>query len=198
MKNKKVSIVVVVFVVLAMSVAGYFLLKPEKVVEEEELSLSSIKNITELATYECVYHNTAEYDDKGDYFWEGDSRLWIEYSGTVKLGIRADKIDMKVDGNKVTISLPQAEVLGQGSIDKDSLTEDSYFSEKGNIFAKDMDAEVEAKALANAQSEMEKEARSDTATLKAARERAKLLIENQIKKIGQAQGKEYKIEFVDA
>lgn len=37
-------------------------------------------------------------------WWNTDRRLWIEYTGIVKAGVDIDKIDMKVDGNTLTIS----------------------------------------------------------------------------------------------
>lgn len=67
--------------------------------------MQQIKSIGEFAVLECYYHNVAKSDTmKKVLWWNTDRRLWIEYTGIVKAGVDVEKIDMKVDGNTLTIS----------------------------------------------------------------------------------------------
>lgn len=106
--KKRISIYICVMM-LAFSFAGCTSEQSEK---KPEIELQQIKSIGEFAVLECYYHNVAKSDTmKKVLWWNTDRRLWIEYTGIVKAGVDIDKIDMKVDGNTLTISLPKAEIL---------------------------------------------------------------------------------------
>ena len=129
--KKRISIYLCVMM-LAFSFAGCTSEQSEK---KPEIELQQIKSIGEFAVLECYYHNVAKSDTtKKVLWWNTDRRLWIEYTGIVKAGVDVEKIDMKMDGNTLTISLPKAEILSC-KVDKDSLTEDSYVVEKHGLGA---------------------------------------------------------------
>ena len=65
------------------------------------LEQSQVRNIAELATLECYYHNVADYEDEetsGWLFWKKDTKFWIEHEGIVRMGVDAPKIKMKDAG----------------------------------------------------------------------------------------------------
>ena len=160
-----------------------------------EPKASQMKSICELATMECYYHNVAKSDTmKKVLWWNTDRRLWIEYTGIVKAGVDIDKIDMKVDGNTLTISLPKAEILSC-KVDKDSLTEDSYVVEKHGLGAGKITADIQTKTIRTAQENLKKAAKEDNELLSQAEERAKNLITDYVNRMGEATGETYEIKW---
>lgn len=156
--------------------------------------VSQMKTICELATMECYYHNVAKYteeDAEGFWLWKKDKHFWIEYSGVVKIGIDASQVAIEVKDDFVTITMPNAKVLNE-KVDAASLTKDSYIVDGKSA---DIDAEDETKAFRLAQENMVKAASEDTALLLRAQQRAQTLLEEYVRNIGNAVGKEYKIEW---
>lgn len=160
-----------------------------------EPKVSQMKSICELATMECYYHNVAKFKEEGTgfLFWgEKGKHFWIEYSGVVTLGVDVSLVTMEIEGNKVTVTLPEAKVLGC-KVDSDSLTEDSFIVAKtsGKI-----EAEDEIAAFDAAQSNLEETAANDKVLLASAQSRAQSLLEDYISNIGKAVGKQYSIQWV--
>ena len=160
-----------------------------------EPKVSQMKSICELAVMECYYHNVAKYkenDAEGFLWWKKDKHFWIEYSGVVKLGVDASLVSITIDGDTVSITMPEASVLSC-RVDSSSLSKDSY------IVAKDsaaVTAEDEVYAFAEAQQHLEDCAANDRALLLEAQQRAQALLEDYITNIGNAVGKEYTIRWV--
>ena len=162
-----------------------------------EPEISQIRNICNLATLECYFHNVAKSEKTAGtgitHLGEVNRSFWIEYTGTVKLGIDLNKIDMNVTENKVEITLPQAEVLGT-NIDTPTLNENSYIISQDSFFNKNkITAEEQITAIDEAQKKMEKTVSENTALLTSAQNRAKALIENYITQLGEAAGQTYTI-----
>ena len=85
---------------------------PEKIPEPE---ITKMRSICELATMECYYHNVAKfYEEKAESFlwFTKDKHFWIEYAGVVTIGIDASLVNVMVEDEKVTITMPPAKVLG--------------------------------------------------------------------------------------
>ena len=101
------------FVVLCLAVIMLFTACGKKGEEvTKELSITQMQTICELATLKCYYHNVAKLTkEKEVLWWDTSAELWIEYSGIVKLGVDIANLDMQVDGDQVTITMPKAEVL---------------------------------------------------------------------------------------
>lgn len=157
-------------------------------------SVSRVKSICDLSVMECYYHNVAKFNQKdaeGVLFWKKDKRFWVEYSGIVKVGVDASKVEMTINGTEVTITIPEAEVL-DSKVDSSSLNKDSYIVAKDSV-AVNADDEVEVFRVA--QEEMEKEASGDKALLAAAQQRAQQLLEDYVLNIGSAVGKNYSIKW---
>lgn len=162
--------------------------------KKKEPELSQMKAICELATMECYYHNVAKYyeeDAEGFFIFKKDKNFWVEYSGIVTLGIDATKLNIKIKGDVVEITMPEAVVL-DCKVDKDSLTKDSF------IIADDsakIQAEDQQKAFADAQNNMLDVASKDTVLLSNAQQRAQCLIEEYVENVGSVTGVDYKIEW---
>ncbi len=161
---------------------------------------TQIRSICELATLECYYHNVAKsvktagsgFTDIG----EKDRKFWIEYTGTAKIGIDMSKVCMKVEGTRVTVYLPNAELLSI-NIKEQDLNEDSYISSGDSWFNKNkITAEDQISAINNAQNEMKISVESNTALLLTAQSRAQDLIENYINLLGELSGISYEIQWI--
>lgn len=159
--------------------------------------VSQMQAICELSVMDCYYHNVAKfYDEDAEkfLFWTKDKEFWIEYSGIVRLGIDVSQVDIKVDGDTVTVSLPEAKVLGC-EVDSDSLSENSYIVANGSA---KITADDQTEAFAAAQQDMEQAAASDTALLTMARDRARQLLEDYIRNVSEAAEHPYTIVWEDA
>ena len=184
---------ILISAVLMLSLVACSNTEPDPV--DLEPDTSQMKAICELAVMDCYYHNVAKYelkDAEGFLWWTKDKNFWIEYSGVVTLGVDVSRVTVEVDGTKVTISIPAAEVLSC-TVDSSSLTEDSY------IVAKDsaaIEAEDEIEAFSVAQADLEVTASQDTALLASAQQQAQQLLEDYITNIGKATGKSYSIEWI--
>lgn len=159
--------------------------------------VSQMKTICELSVMDCYYHNVAKFYDKDAekfLFWTKDKEFWIEYSGIVRLGVDVDQVAVSVNGNTVTVTLPEAKVLGC-KVDPDSLNEDSYIVADGSA---SITADDQTAAFAAAQKDMENSAAEDTVLLSMARDRARQLLENYIQNLSDMTGQSYTIEWNDA
>ena len=134
-------------------------------------------------------------DKKQVLWWETKTQLWIEYSGIVKVGVDFSEVSMKVEGDVIQITIPEAKVLDY-KVDEASLTEDSYLVGKSGLFAPEISAEKQSDAFAAAEEKMKETAENDKALLLQARQRAETLLEEYARNIGELQGKEYQVEFV--
>ena len=160
----------------------------------KNLDISEIRAIADLSTVKMYYHNVAKLEKKKGsgllHLFEKDRKLWIEYTGVIKLGVDMTEVDMTVDGNKVHVYVPKAKVL---SVD--------YLERKSIIYSKDgwnsnkITLDEETQIIANAQDEMKKTAENDSKNLLLAQSRAKDLIEQYIIQIGDLSGVEYEITW---
>ena len=169
--------------------------------EEPQPDFSGCKQIAELATMNCTYHNVAEIRDDGtDYFFGAINldwkKAWFEYDGTVQLGIDASKVKIgnPDENGRVTITVPPAQVLGQPDANEDSFSDVWY--DKGwlaNITTLD-----QSKAYEAAQANMRETAENDQTLMNTARERAKTMLGQYVTKVGEKLGQSYEVVFVDA
>ena len=157
--------------------------------------IAQMRAICELAVMECYYHNVAKFMDEdaaGILWWTKGKHFWIEYSSIVRLGIDVSLVDVKVEGDRVTITIPEAKVLSC-QVDSASLTEDSFYLDKNSA---SIEAADEVAAFAEAQRKVEETASADRALLLGARQRAQALLEEYVNNVGRAMGKEYAVDWV--
>lgn len=149
-----------------------------------------MKAICELATKECTFHNVAKCPaEKGFLGIETKGELWIEYDGTVTLGIDASLVSIEVNDTQVTITIPKAKVLSY----KTDLSNAVYIVDKGLFTPSGEDG---TDALAQAKSALEAAAASNTMLLNEAQTRAQILLEEYVENIGDVTGKDYTVQWV--
>ena len=171
----------------------------EEVPEETtavEPQVTQMRNICELATMECYYHNVAKFrqEDAEKFLWiSKDKNFWIEYAGQVKVGVEASLITIEVSGDKVTVTMPPARVLSC-KVDEKTLTKQSFVVAEDSA---EITAEDEIAAFREAQGRMLQSASEDSTLLANARQRAQSLIEDYVKNIGNSVGKHYYVEWID-
>ena len=188
MKKQKVLLSAALLMAILLTACGKPTVEPE---------ISQIRNICNLATLECYFHNVAKSEKTAGsgitHSGESDRAFWVEYTGTVKLGIDMNKVEMNIKENEVEITLPQAEVLGIG-IDTPTLNEDSYIMSQDSFFNKNkITADDQISAINAAQEKMKQTVSENTTLLTSAQDRAKTLIENYITQLGEAVGQPYTI-----
>ena len=201
-KNTKtflLNIVVTAFIVICAMVV---LNKSDSAEEEilEKPDFSEVTKIGELATLRCYYHNVAEYEKQPDglfqygLFQVGYKKFWIEYTGTVEMGIDISKVKIGQPNEEgiVRVYIPEVEKFRVNQ-DSTSLQEPVY---ETGVFTS-ITTEEKTIALSQAQEKMEATARADQSMLQRARENAKTLIEQYIINIGVNLEQEYEVEWVD-
>ena len=159
--------------------------------------LTEIRSICNLATLECYYHNVAISNKPAGTglksFLETDRTFWIEYSGIVRSGVDLSELEMRVDGNKIIVTIPPATVLGI-KVDESSLDENSIIVSKDAFLNKNpIEAEDQTAAIKAAQATMLSSAQENTTLLLSAQSRAKELIEVYINQISEYSGIPYEI-----
>ena len=157
---------------------------------------SNISSICELATLECYYHNVATLTEPTTFLGiqTGTKKVWITYSGIVKVGIDAGAVSISEPDakNVVTVSIPKAEIIST-DIDEESINEqfvEGSATSRVNIVNK-------TNAITDAQKTLRESAESDTSLLLQGRNRAKLILEKYIKNVGSQYGKDYTIKWVE-
>lgn len=168
--------------------------------ETQTADFSGVTSVCELATLKCYYHNVAKAEtEAGGIFakWlkTGYKKIWTEYSGIIEYGIDISQVTVsEPDKNGVvTVTMPDAQVLNV-DVDEDSLG--TPLTDTG--FLTSVTTEEKTTTLAGAQEAMEQQAKENTEMLSQAKARAKTLIEEYIKNVGESIGEEYTVEWKDA
>ena len=166
---------------------------------EQDADFTGVRAVSELSTLKCYYHNVATVDvpasgPLGDLLKMGYKRIWIEYSGTVEIGIKnvSDIYIGTPNANGVVeVYVPQPEIISV-NLDKESIgdpiTETGLFT--------GITAEEKMAGIAAAQENMQKTAEQDQALLTQAFDRARRLIKGYIENVGTAAGREYTVQWL--
>lgn len=168
--------------------------------EIQTADFSGVTSVCELATLKCYYHNVAKAETEASgifakWLKTGYKKIWTEYSGIIEYGIDISQVTVsKPDKNGVvTVTMPDAQVLNV-DVDEDSLG--TPLTDTG--FLTSVTTEEKTTTLAGAQEAMEQQAKENTEMLSQAKARAKTLIEEYIKNVGESIGEEYTVEWKDA
>lgn len=168
--------------------------------ETQTADFSGVTSVCELATLKCYYHNVAKAETEASgifakWLKTGYKKIWTEYSGIIEYGIDISQVTVsEPDKNGVvTVTMPDAQVLNV-DVDEDSLG--TPLTDTG--FLTSVTTEEKTTTLAGAQEAMEQQAKENTEMLSQAKARAKTLIEEYIKNVGESIGEEYTIEWKDA
>ena len=168
--------------------------------EIQTADFSGVTSVCELATLKCYYHNVAKAETEASgifakWLKTGYKKIWTEYSGIIEYGIDISQVTVsEPDKNDVvTVTMPDAQVLNV-DVDEDSLG--TPLTDTG--FLTSVTTEEKTTTLAGAQEAMEQQAKENTEMLSQAKARAKTLIEEYIKNVGESIGEEYTVEWKDA
>lgn len=168
--------------------------------ETQTADFSGVTSVCELATLKCYYHNVAKAEKEASgifakWLKTGYKKIWTEYSGIIEYGIDISQVTVsEPDKNGVvTVTMPDAQVLNV-DVDEDSLG--TPLTDTG--FLTSVTTEEKTTTLAGAQEAMEQQAKENTEMLSQAKARAKTLIEEYIKNVGESIGEEYTVEWKDA
>lgn len=168
--------------------------------ETQTADFSGVTSVCELATLKCYYHNVAKAETEASgifakWLKTGYKKIWTEYSGIIEYGIDISQVTVsEPDKNGVvTVTMPDAQVLNI-DVDEDSLG--TPLTDTG--FLTSVTTEEKTTTLAGAQEAMEQQAKENTEMLSQAKARAKTLIEEYIKNVGESIGEEYTVEWKDA
>ena len=168
--------------------------------ETQTADFSGVTSVCELATLKCYYHNVAKAETEASSIFAkwlktGYKKIWTEYSGIIEYGIDISQVTVsEPDKNGVvTVTMPDAQVLNV-DVDEDSLG--TPLTDTG--FLTSVTTEEKTTTLAGAQEAMEQQAKENTEMLSQAKARAKTLIEEYIKNVGESIGEEYTVEWKDA
>ena len=168
--------------------------------ETQTADFSGVTSVCELATLKCYYHNVAKAETEASgifakWLQTGYKKIWTEYSGIIEYGIDISQVTVsEPDKNGVvTVTMPDAQVLNV-DVDEDSLG--TPLTDTG--FLTSVTTEEKTTTLAGAQEAMEQQAKENTEMLSQAKARAKTLIEEYIKNVGESIGEEYTVEWKDA
>lgn len=168
--------------------------------ETQTADFSGVTSVCELATLKCYYHNVAKAETEASgifakWLKTGYKKIWTEYSGIIEYGIDISQVTVsEPDKNGVvTVTMPDAQVLNV-DVDEDSLGTPLTDTD----FLTSVTTEEKTTTLAGAQEAMEQQAKENTEMLSQAKARAKTLIEEYIKNVGESIGEEYTVEWKDA
>lgn len=168
--------------------------------ETQTADFSGVTSVCELAILKCYYHNVAKAETEASgifakWLKTGYKKIWTEYSGIIEYGIDISQVTVsEPDKNGVvTVTMPDAQVLNV-DVDEDSLG--TPLTDTG--FLTSVTTEEKTTTLAGAQEAMEQQAKENTEMLSQAKARAKTLIEEYIKNVGESIGEEYTVEWKDA
>lgn len=168
--------------------------------ETQTADFSGVTSVCELATLKCYYHNVAKAETEASgvfakWLKTGYKKIWTEYSGIIEYGIDISQVTVSEPDKNcvVTVTMPDAQVL---NVDVDEETLGTPLTDTG--FLTSVTTEEKTTTLAGAQEAMEQQAKENTEMLSQAKARAKTLIEEYIKNVGESIGEEYTVEWKDA
>lgn len=168
-------------------------------VEDLSENMKKIELTGNLVTYEAYYHNVIEYEKEADsgitHIFEKDRKLFMEYSGTIKLGIDFSKVKITVTNNVINVFIPEAKIIGEPNVDRKTFIEENIIESKDGINKNKISADDLDGAFVKAQNNMKKNALSDETLLTLAQDRAKIIIEENIKEFSNLNDNQYSINW---
>lgn len=155
---------------------------------------------SELVTYDAFYHNVIEYNkSKGSglsHIFEKDREMFVEYTGTIELGIDLSDVKIEVVDNQVNVFVPKAKVVGEPDVDKSQFNENCFIeNEDGLINKNPISLDDSSKTFQEAQDNMKEYASNDKDILKQAQVRSQLILEEMIRNFVPLEDDQYTINF---
>ncbi|GAB1476022.1 hypothetical protein MASR2M70_08540 [Bacillota bacterium] len=163
LSSKKIMIFIVAILLI---LAGGFLVgtkfqnwldSDSEPVITSDLIAGELTEISELASLEYRYTDVGKFEDQGDFYgWKvpfATKSFLITYDGVMKLGIRGEDVNVETEGNRIIVTIPQAEILSH-EIKEDSI---KVYDQTKNIFNQIL-IEDYADFASNQKKEIEKKA----------------------------------------
>ena len=154
-RTKSVILTAVVLVIalgLGLLIGAVFIGGKKK---EPELTAEGIRarieQVSELATAEMTYRGLVKFED-GEIPLINQKSFHMLYDAKIRAGIDVSKVDCEVTEDKVILTMPHAEILGDVAVLPDSLR---FYDERNSLFNSKEYEDVQW-ALAKAQEETEK------------------------------------------
>ncbi len=152
-----------------------------------------------LVTYKAYYHNVVEYEkEKGSgitHLFEKDRKMFIEYTGTIKLGINLTDVKIDVNDDEINVFVPMAKVIGEPNVDKNNFKEENFIESKEGINKNKITADDSAEVFNKAQKSIKENASKDKELLSLAQKRARVILEESINEFSQIDEKKYTINW---
>lgn len=152
-----------------------------------------------LVTYKAYYHNVVEYEkEKGSgitHLFEKDRKMFIEYTGTIKLGINLTDVKIDVNDDEINVFVPMAQVIGEPNVDKNNFKEENFIESKEGINKNKITADDSAEVFNKAQKSIKENASKDKELLSLAQKRARVILEESIKEFSQIDDSKYTINW---
>lgn len=168
-------------------------------VEDLSQNIKKMELVGNLVTYKAYYHNVVEYDKEAGsgltHLFEKDRKLFIEYTGTIKLGIDLTNVKIDVKGNEINVFIPKATIIGEPNVDESDFKKENFIESKDGINKNKITVEDAQKAFKKAQKQIKKSTANDKELLLVAQKRAKVIIEENIKQFSQLNEDEYIINW---
>ncbi|MCR5593873.1 MAG: DUF4230 domain-containing protein [Saccharofermentans sp.] len=199
-EEKAESTVTTTFAVETMPVAPV-----ESLVTTESMQpdIVQIRNICELATYRVYFHNVAKAVKPRSSglsgIGESDRQFWFEYSGYVDLGVDMSRVAMTIEGDVVTVTMPDVGPIGGVNVDSSSYDFNSVIIEGEHWYNVINPNEITATDLTNAINDTNTDTMfsilSDNTIMMTAQQRAEELIENYIQLVGKYSDTHFTVVF---
>ena len=152
-----------------------------------------------LVTYKAYYHNVVEYEkEKGSgitHLFEKDRKMFIEYTGTIKLGINLTDVKIDVNDDEINVFVPMAKVIGEPNVDKNNFKEENFIESKEGLNKNKITADDSAEVFNKAQKSIKENASKDKELLSLAQKRARVILEESINEFSQIDEKKYTINW---
>lgn len=164
-----------------------------------EKNLSNMELIGDLIVHKIYYHNVADHKkDAQDgllHIFDKDRDLWVEYTGTVELGIDLTKVNVETKGNKVKVFIPKTKILTPNIEQNGKNSFKFYTSKDGLLNGNELTMVDSTKAVQIAQEKMLETVKKDTQLLRTTQIRAKNIIEARIAMFSEMDESKYIIEW---
>ena len=166
---------------------------------QAEPDFSDVKEVAKLSALECYYHNVVKYSRASDGYLfnliDNQKNLRFEYDGIVEMGLNVEKVSISSpdENGIVTITIPEVEILEHPDIDTNSMTDPIEIN--GWQWFNHVSADEKKQAITDAQNDLLEVARNDVGAKAQAAQRAKDILEQYVKNVGEAIGKTYTVKW---
>ena len=134
MKTIKQIVFVVIVAAISLTIGSFIGGKQSKPEITSDLITQQLRSASELTTLEYLYTNIGKFENNIDFNgWNiplTTKEFVLSYDGVIKAGIDLEALEVKVEGQRIVVTLPQATITSH-VIDEKSI---HLYNESKNIF----------------------------------------------------------------